>query len=253
MSEFISVERTDGVLVLSLNRTAKMNAITEPMYVALTDHLLGAEKDADTRVVVIVAEGDNFTAGNDLSMFAGASPDSPALASVQRFLHTLAGFKKPLVAGVQGQAVGIGVTMLLHCDLVVIAHDAKLVAPFVNLALVPEAASSLLMVQRIGHVRAFSLFALGKAVDGNTAFAWGLANSAVEKLRVREETLALAKALASRAVGSVAATKSLMRNREAMVAQLDAENAQFLERLLSSEAQEVFRAFAEKRPPNFRK
>src|SRR5690554_7148919 len=155
----------------------KKNALTDAMYGALADALEQAEASADIRVVVLRAEGEIFSAGNDLGEFAAQSRNQgPAVRQVERFLRNLVTARTPLVAAVQGKAVGVGTTMLLHCDLVVLAEDAQLMTPFVNLALVPEASSSLLMPLRIGHVRAFEMFALGDPVEARDALAWGLAN-----------------------------------------------------------------------------
>ncbi|MES1149360.1 MAG: enoyl-CoA hydratase-related protein, partial [Bradyrhizobium guangdongense] len=173
--------------------------------------------------------------------------------NVVRFIQALARCTRPLVAAVQGRAVGIGTTMLLHCDLVVLADNALLSTPFVSLALVPEAASSLLMPQRIGHVRAYEMFALGETVPAATALAWGLANRVVPLDRLDTEALALAERLARQPAGALIATKRLMRNGEALVAQMTAEGAEFAQRLRTAEAREAFTAFAERRPPDFMK
>ena len=143
--------------------------------------------------------------------------------------------------------------MLLHCDLVLLAEDALLSTPFVNLALVPEAASSLLLPVRIGHVRAFEMFALGKPVSAAQALAWGIANQVVPTAALHDEARQVAEALARQAAGSLKATKGLMRHAEATAAQMDLESAQFTERLKSAEAREAFAAFAQKRRPDFSK
>jgi enoyl-CoA hydratase/carnithine racemase len=172
---------------------------------------------------------------------------------VTRFIHSLGRSTKPLVAAVQGRAVGVGTTMLLHCDLVVLAENALLSTPFVSLALVPEAASSLLMPLRIGHARAFELFALGEPIAAKVALEWGLANRVVPLERLDAETGALAQRLAKQPLGSLVATKRLMRNGEVLVKQMEAEGEVFAVRLQSAEARESFRAFAERRPPDFAK
>jgi enoyl-CoA hydratase/carnithine racemase len=243
----------DGVVILSLNRPEKKNALTDEMYEALSDGLGAAQDDPAVRVVLFRANGDAFTAGNDLSSFAHAASGSQASApsSPARFIRTLASAKKPVVAAVQGRAVGIGLTMLLHCDLVVLSADARLSAPFVDLALVPEAASSLLLTSRIGHVRAFAVFAGGQTVDAPTAVAWGLANMAVAPDQVDGEALAAAKRLASRPPQALLLTRQLMRDVEGILPRLEEELALFGERLVSPEAREAFQAFAEKRAPNF--
>jgi enoyl-CoA hydratase/carnithine racemase len=154
---------------------------------------------------------------------------------------------------VQGRAVGVGTTMLLHCDLVVLADNAQLSTPFVSLALVPEAASSLLMPARIGYARAYEMFALGETVPAKAALEWGLANRVVPLDKLDAEALALAQRLARQPAGALTATKKLMRNGEALVARMQAEGEQFAQRLRTAEAREAFTAFAERRAPDFTK
>jgi len=157
------------------------------------------------------------------------------------------------VAAVQGNAVGVGTTMLLHCDLVFLADTANLITPFVNLALVPEAASSWLLPARIGHVRAYAMFALGEALDAATALACGLANAVVPAAELRARARAAAEALTQRPAGSLNHTKALMRDMDKIAAQISREGALFRERLQTSEAREAFAAFAERRKPDFSK
>jgi enoyl-CoA hydratase/carnithine racemase len=157
------------------------------------------------------------------------------------------------VGAVTGLAVGVGTTMLLHCDLVYVADDARLSTPFVNLALVPEAASSLLMPARIGYARAFALFALGEPMLGEMAARLGLANAAMPAAEVDAAALAAAKALAKRPLGALIATKTLMRDSEQLLAVMQREGKLFGERLKTAEAAEAFQAFAERRPPDFSK
>ena len=180
MTEHIKIENDGGILILTMARPDKKNALTNAMYGALADAIQGAETDPAVRVVLIRGEGDMFTAGNDVGEFAAiATGQMQGERHVSRFLKSLAQSSRPLVAAVQGRAVGVGTTMLLHCDLVVLSDNALLSTPFVNLALVPEAASSLLMPLRIGYARAFEMFALGEAVNAASALAWGIANRVV--------------------------------------------------------------------------
>ncbi len=253
MTAHVLVDRSGGVLTLTLNRPEKKNAITRAMYRTLADAIEGAGEDV--RCILIQAAGDAFTAGNDLADFAAeASGESDALLREGNpLLMALARARKPLVAAVQGRAVGVGVTLLLHCDLVFVAEDAVLTTPFVNLALVPEAASSLLLPARIGHVRAFSMFVLGEPVDGPTAVAWGIANAAVPAAALHARARAAADAIAAKPPASVAKTRALMRDEPAVVAQLAREGEHFLAQLRSPEAREAFAAFAEKRAPDFGK
>lgn len=252
MTDHIRLDNAAGVLTLTMARPDKKNALTDAMYGALADALQSAETDASVRVLLIRSEGDMFTAGNDVGEFAAMATGSfRAEPQVGRFLQALAQASRPLIAAVQGRAVGIGTTMLLHCDLVVLAEDALLSTPFVNLALVPEAASSLLMPLRIGYARAFEMFALGESVEASSALAWGLANRVVPRDRLDAEAAALAARLARQPAGAVSITKRLMRNPKQLMAQIEAESAEFKARLTTAEAREAFMAFAERRPPDF--
>lgn len=254
MSEHVKTELSDGVLVVTLQRPDKKNAITGAMYNALSDALDRAEADAAVKVILFQGDGDSFTAGNDLADFAAQSKsnsdeESPAF----RFIQTLGKALKPLIAAVQGNAVGIGTTMLLHCDLVYLAEGARLMTPFVNLALVPEAASSWLLPARVGHVRAYQMFALGEPMDAATAVASGLANAVVPVGEVRQKAMTAAITLTKRPAGSLSATKKLMRDSEKILSQIEVESELFKARLKTPEAREAFTAFAERRSPDFSK
>lgn len=255
MTEHVRVNLEAGVLRLTIARPEKKNALTSAMYGALADALVRADSDRNVRVVLFESEGDVFTAGNDINDFAAVSAGTRPRSEMRGFdfISQLGRTQKPLVAAVQGTAVGVGLTMLLHCDLVFVAEDAKLSVPFVNLALVPEAASSILLPARIGHARAYAMFALGEPIDGKTAVAWGIANAALPRSEVRGRALAAAEAIAMRPIDALVATKRLMRDGEAIQAAMTREGALFAERLKSPEAAEAFRAFAERRPPDFRK
>ncbi len=197
------------------------------------------------------SEGDLFTAGNDIGEFAAAATGGSELRSVARFLRAITEAGRPIVAAVQGRAVGVGATLLLHCDYVVLAEDAELVTPFVNLALVPEAASTLLMPARIGHARAFAMFALGQSGSAQDALGWGLANEVVARADLLPRAQTVAQRLAAQPLGALIATKRLMRNQQMLTAQMNAELASFAERLKTDEAREAFAAFVERRPPAF--
>jgi enoyl-CoA hydratase/carnithine racemase len=253
MTDHVKITSSEGVLTLELARPDKMNALTSAMYASLADALTGTEADPSVRAIVIRGEGAMFTAGNDLAEFAAAATGAGGPSQVVRFLRAIAGSTKPLVAAVNGRAVGIGTTMLLHCDFIVLAEDALLSTPFVNLALVPEAASSLLLPARIGHARAFEMFALGKPISAAQAMDWGLANRVVPVADLHAEANKIAASLARQAAGSLKMTKVLMRQAQAISAQMDLESAQFAERLRSPEAREAFAAFSQKRAPDFSK
>lgn len=254
MNDLVLSDVSGGVLTLTLNRADRKNALTHVMYTALGDAIDAAGEDRRVRCILIQAEGAMFTAGNDLGEFAAVNAgDASVTAGVRgnRLLEALGRSQKPIVAAVQGHAVGVGLTMLLHCDLVFVAEDAKISAPFVNLGLVPEAAASLLLPARIGHARAFSVLALGEVIDGPTAVAWGMANACVPAAELRARARAAAEAVAARAPAAVRLTRRLMRDAEAIVARMAEEGDHFHARLLSPEAREAITAFGEKRAPDF--
>ena len=254
MIEHVRIENNGGILTLTLARPDKKNALTDAMYGKLADAIESAELDPAARVILIRGEGDMFTAGNDVGEFAAvASGKSEGSRNVVRFIQSLARCTRPLVAAVQGRAVGVGTTMLLHCDLVVLADNAQLSTPFVSLALVPEAASSLLMPARIGYARAYEMFALGETVSARNALDWGLANRVVPLDKLDESAGELAARLAKQPVGALATTKRLMRKADVLAAQIASESECFAERLRTAEAREAFAAFAERRPPDFMK
>jgi len=253
MTEHIKVRQDGAVLEIVFARPEKKNALSNAMYRAATEALDGAEKNAGVRVVLFAAEGDAFTSGNDLADFASVAAGKRDQLQAHRFIEALGKTDKPIVAAVSGLAVGVGTTMLLHCDLVYIADSAKLTTPFVNLALVPEAASSMLLPDRIGHVRAFAMFALGDGISGQDAVALGLANKVLPKEKVLGAAREAARTLAARPLGAIIATKKLMRDKKRILSRMDEEGAVFAERLKTAEAREAFQAFAERRQPDFTK
>jgi enoyl-CoA hydratase/carnithine racemase len=254
MTEHVLIEKAGGVLTLTLNRPEKKNALTGEMYAALGESIDASADDPEVRCVLIQANGDMFTAGNDLGAFAAVnSGETPAgeRRGGSALIMALARARTPIVAAVNGRAVGVGTTMLLHCDLVFLAEDALLTTPFVNLALVPEAASSLLLPARIGHARAFSMFVLGEAVDARKAEAWGIGNAVVPASELRARARAAAEAIASKPPSAVAVTKALMRDAARYLARIEEEGGHFGSQLKSPEAREAFAAFREKRAPDF--
>lgn len=255
MTDHIKTELANGVLTVTLARADKKNAITQAMYAALAEATERARTDDTVRVLLFRGEGDSFSAGNDIGDFIaiGSQTDKPFDMSVFRFLKSLADLDKPAVAAVRGRAVGIGLTLLLHCDMVVVAEDALLSAPFINLALAPEAASSMLLPAVLGHQRAFEIFALGEPIDGRTAVAWGLANRAVAADQVEATAAELAAKLAARAPNSIRKTKQLMRDAERLWALMQREGEAFGSQMKSPEAMEAFMAFTQKRAPDFSK
>lgn len=255
MTEHVRIAVDNGIMHITLARPEKKNALTQAMYVAVGEALTRAESDPAVRVVMIDSEGDAFTAGNDIADFVAIATGARSREQMQThiFLEALARGTKPYVAAVAGLAVGVGVTMLMHCDVSYVAEDARLSTPFVNLALVPEAASTWLIPARIGYARAFQLFALGEPIDGKTAAAIGLVTAALPAAEVRAKALATAKALAAKPAGALQATKKLMRDSAAILAVMAREGEAFGDRLRSPEAVEAFRAFAERRTPDFTK
>jgi enoyl-CoA hydratase/carnithine racemase len=238
---------------LVIDRPAKKNALTDGMYEELANALEAAQTDVEVRAVLIRGEGGSFTSGNDIGEFAAVAMGGPMPQNVGRFLQILGSGQKPIVAAVQGNAVGVGTTMLLHCDYLVLAENAKLSAPFVNLALVPEAGSTLLLTQRIGYGRAFAMFALGESVDAQTALASGLANQVVPLEDLRTTAEGVAARLAKQPTGALMATKKMMRDAATILARMKIEGEEFVARLKTAEAREAFMAFAERRPPDFTK
>lgn len=198
----ISTERQGSTLVIQFARPAKKNALTLAMYERMNTALAEAQADATVRSVVFGSTSDTFTAGNDLSDFMENPPRDDS-SPVFRFIQALARFDKPILAAVDGKAVGLGFTLLLHCDFVYLSERASLVAPFVNLGLVPEAASSLLFPRLLGHVRASEILLLGQAVDAKRALELGIANAVLPAAEVLPKALETAQLLAERAPTAV--------------------------------------------------
>jgi enoyl-CoA hydratase/carnithine racemase len=252
--EHILAARDGAVLEIRFNRPAKKNAITNAMYGTMADALEAAAADKSVRAILFTAAGDLFTSGNDLMDFAAQSSGAfEGPRHVGRFLERMIEAEKPVVAAVQGNAVGVGTTMLLQCDLVFIAESAKLITPFIDLGLVPENASSMTLVDRIGHVRAFQLLGLCEPLSGRDAAAYGIANAALPAAEVEPRARAAAHALTKKPAESLRLTKALMRDRRALMARMQEEGALFAERLKSPEAAEAFSAFLERRLPDFAK
>lgn len=252
MPEHLLTETDGGVLRITLHRPEKKNAITVAMYGALAEAFDRAEADPAVRVVLLHGAGDAFTAGNDLMDFAG-NPPTDESSPVFRFLTAISTAAKPVVAAVHGAAVGIGTTLLLHCDLVYAAPDARLQLPFVSLGLSPEAASSFLLPLFTSPTRAAELLLLGEPFSGEQALAWGLVNETVPEADLLGRALQRAVALAQKPPASVRLTKSFLRRAHAAAVHgtIRAEAEAFLERLQSPEAAEAFSAFFEKRAPDF--
>jgi enoyl-CoA hydratase/carnithine racemase len=253
MTEHVRIERDGGVLTLTLNRPERKNALTQAMYRALGEAIAGADDDHSVRAILLQGEGDLFSSGNDIADFAAANADGVRGLDAAILLNALARARTPVIAAVHGRTIGVGVTLLLHCDLVFLAEGTTLTTPFADLAVTPEAASSLLLPARIGHVRAFSMFVLGEPVAAETALAWGLANAVVPVAELRARALAAAQAVASKPRQAVEITKALMREPDAVADRIAQEIGHFTDRLRSPEAAEAFQAFAQKRRPDYSK
>ena len=251
MQDLILIHEAGGLLELCFNRPEKKNAITGSMYDALTAALLDAAGRTAVRVVLIAGAGETFTAGNDIKDFLGMTGglgDTPP----SRFINAIATFTKPLVAAVHGPAIGVGATLLLHCDLVYASPEASLLVPFVDLGLVPEAGSSMLLPSRVGYARAAALLMLGEAMDAEAALTAGLVNAIVPADALHGHARGKALKLAAKPPGALAATRALMRGEpEALHAHMRQESAAFSKALRSAEAREAFNAFLERRAPNF--
>ena len=240
------------VLTLSLNRPERKNALTLAMYSALADLLNTADQDAEVRVIVLTGTDEFFTSGNDLMDFMN-EPEIHEQHPVVRFIDALRHCTKPVVAVVRGHAVGIGTTMLLHCDLVYIAEDARLQLPFVNLGLCPEYASSYLVPRLVGQQKAAELFLLGEPFSGAEAATMGMATKALPASELTSYAAAKIARLALQPPGAVRRSKALLRaaTRVAVDASLSTEYAGFAAGLASDECKESITAFFEKRAPDF--
>ena len=238
----ITVKRQGAITQLRFNRPAKRNAITVEMYAALADALEAAETDG-TVVVIFSGAGPGFTAGNDLADFVANRPEGED-APVFRFLRAIASSTRILIAAVQGRAIGVGTTMLLHCDFVLAEHSAELRMPFTDLALVPEAASSLLVPRLVGHQRAASLLMLGEAVPAARACEYGLVNQVVADGTVLDEAEKLAARLLEKPRSAILATKKLMKSPVTDVAgRMAEEGAAFSAQLQTPELASIIANF----------
>jgi len=243
----ILVTDSDGIISIEISRRDKKNAITGDMYRAMSAALSRAREQSHVRVALIRGQSDLFTAGNDLGDFLRRQAGDPSAALP--FLHLLAAFEKPLIAAVAGDAVGIGTTLLLHCDLVYAADNARFRLPFVNLALCPEAGSSLLLPRLAGHQRAAELLLLGETFDAATALAAGIVNRVLAADRLLETAHAAARKLIAQPAQALAVTKALMKRppERGAIEAMDEEAIYFSELVAAPAAKEVFSAFLEKR------
>jgi enoyl-CoA hydratase/carnithine racemase len=248
------VSEAARVLRIQLNRPEKKNALTQAMYASLAAAIEAAEASPAIRVITLTGVGDVFTSGNDLKDFLNGRSPEMADNAVTAFLSALANTRKPIIAGVNGLAVGIGVTLLLHCDLVYASEDAIFQLPFVNLGLVPEAASSLLLPRRVGQHRAAELLFFGNRFDVHTARELGLVNSVHPRGLLDGVVAEHAGALAAKPPQALRLTKELLKGEQyrlQVAARMKEEGLHFERQLGSPEAREAMSAVLEKRAPDF--
>jgi enoyl-CoA hydratase/carnithine racemase len=242
----------DGVFCIEIARPEKKNALTMAMYSALAQAFADARENPAVRAVLLTGQPGIFTSGNDLDDFMQAPPRD-ASSPVFVFMHALVDCDKPVIAAVTGAAIGIGTTLLLHCDFVYVSDEARLAMPFTGLGLVPEFASSLLVPGLLGHVRAAEKLLLGDPFSGSEAVEFGIANAVLPADEVVNHARRVALRFNALPPGAVRDSKRLMRagQAQAVRATIAAESAIFAERLRSPEAQEAFQAFFQKRKPDF--
>ncbi len=246
----------NGVATIEIARPEKKNALTGAMYKAMADALTAAQADAAVRAVLITGQPGVFTSGNDVEDFvtrgaSGSVDESPAFA----FMRALIGIDKPVVAAVTGAAIGIGTTMLLHCDLVYVSDEARLAMPFVGLGLVPEFGSSLVLPRLMGNVRAAEKLLLGDPFTGADAVEAGIANAVLPAGEVLNHARRIAERFNALPPGAVRETKKLLRRvgMDEVFKAITLEGEVFAQRLRSAEAKEAFQAFLQKRKPDFSK
>ncbi len=251
----IKVSTENKILTIAIDRIEKKNALTAAMYTAMAEALIAANGDEKIRAVLIIGRPEIFTAGNEMSDFLAAAADIGRVenTAARTFMHALIDCEKPVVAAVNGAAIGIGTTMLLHCDLVYLAEDAKLVMPFVNLGLVPEFAASRILPQRIGPINAARHLLLGEPMTAQEAVAMGLANTVLPASDVVAHARRVAERFNTLPPAAVRETKKLMRasGGQTLRETIDIELRIFGERLRGPEAKEAVEAFMQKRKADF--
>ena len=253
MSEHVRVETSGGVVAITLARPERRNAITVAMYAALADAVEQAQRDPSLRLITLRGDGEDFTAGNDLADFMAAMPSDGEEIAVWRLLRALAKNELPLVAAVHGNAIGIGTTLLLHCDLVLAEESTRFLLPFVDLGLVPEAASSLLLPRLAGRRRAARYLLLGEPFGAEEAREWGLVSKVVSQGELEQALDETVAALLTKPATAMRLTQKLLRHgsRDEVLERFELENGHFSERLQSAEVREAITAFFEKRKPDF--
>lgn len=244
MSDHVTKRREGAILVLTLNRADKKNALTGKMYDALTAGLAESNADGEVAATLILGQPGIFCAGNDIMDFIGFAMHGGIGEPIINFLKALVANQKPLIAGVDGGAIGIGTTMLLHCDYVVASERSVFATPFVDLALVPEAGSSLIVPELMGHRVAFEMLVMGKRFDATRARETGLINAITAPDTLEAEALATAHAIAAKPREAVAISRRLIKGDPAkLLARIEEEAIAFSQRLKSAEAKKAFEAF----------
>ena len=251
MTDNIRVNVSEGIMQLSINRPEKKNALTRDMYTAIAEALRQADAEESVRVIVITGDATCFTAGNDLADFLN-TPTTENEQFMLTFLLTLSHVKKPLLAAVNGFAVGVGATLLLHCDLIFAGENASFQYPFVNLGLIPEAGSTLLLPQLIGYHRAAELLLLGDAISAQKALEFGLINQVCSDELTLKSLLEVAKKLAKKPVSALCQTKALLKQgQQGPLDERIVEEIKYFQTYLHSpQTKEILQAFMEKREPD---
>ena len=253
MSDHINIETTDSVLTIGINRPEKKNALNGAMYFAVRDALIAGHDDQNVRAVIIYGLGGDFTAGNDLKEFLEFASTDQETFPAKEFLDVLIPYSKPVIAAVDGLAVGIGATMTIHCDLVYASEGARFQMPFVNLGLNPEAGSSYALPQLIGYHNAAEVILLGGMVTAKRAYDMGFVNAVVKQSELMDTAMTAAQRITELPPGPIRLAKSMMKKHfnDKIMETNEHEFNSFLDGLSSPEAGEAVRAFMEKRKPDF--
>lgn len=253
MSDNVLIELQDGILTILFNRPERKNALTPEMFEQVCEAMERADEDPDIRVLVFRGCGGNFTTGNDVSAFP-ARPAEGEETLPYRFIKRLVNLTIPVVAGVEGIAAGIGATMLLQCDSVVMSSTARIIMPFLKMAIVPEAGSSLLLPELLGYTRAADLLLSGDPIDGTTAYEYGIASRLSAPQELEKETSEKATHFASLPRNAVRQTRELLKGDTKRIMQrIEEEQTELFRCFASAEHKEAVSAFIEKRPPDFSK
>jgi len=249
----VLVSQGDGVLTIRFNRPERKNALTPEMFLQICDAMESADSDQDVRAIAFLGCGGNFSSGNDVSAFPAAPAEGEETLPF-RFINGLVHATLPVVAGVDGVAAGIGATMLLHCDAVIMTPGARLILPFLNMALVPEAGSSLILPELLGYTRAADLLLSGEPIDGQRAFEYGIATSVADTDELEQAAMKKAAHFATLPRNAVRQTKKLLKgDTKRMMQRIEEEQTELFRCFASAEHKEAVSAFIEKRRPDFSK